>query len=235
MKKNKNYTWLVVGIITILAGILIPLFAFNQTTYYEVKKNEQTGNVSFYVSIVSKEEIKDIENATVVVEYSNNEEDKEYEVYSFKKTNEDNKFYYSFQIIETQNWKYADSISSVKIRTMDGVVEIEEKIGWGTKVPIMVFASLIGLFMVFVHFFNNNAKNRTNEIKEIIASSAYEQNSYEEIPEIVEEDNEEQTQEIVPEPQSQVEETKACDYCGTLSDANDKVCASCGAKFKKRN
>jgi flavin reductase (DIM6/NTAB) family NADH-FMN oxidoreductase RutF len=28
---------------------------------------------------------------------------------------------------------------------------------------------------------------------------------------------------------------KACDYCGTLSDANDKVCASCGAKFKKRD
>jgi len=47
MKKNKNYTWLVVGIITILAGILIPLFAFNQTTYYEVKKKLSTVFLQF--------------------------------------------------------------------------------------------------------------------------------------------------------------------------------------------
>lgn len=238
MKRSKNFTWLILGIITILVGILVPIFAFNQSVYYEVDKDTHAGNVTFYVTITSKEEIKDIQNAIVKISYDN-VDDKEYEVYYIKSGKSDDDYVYEFKLVETNDWVFVDEIESVKLRTLNGVVKIEEKAGWGTRIPIIVFACVIGGFMIFVNFFNNNSKNRTIELKEIIASSTY--NDY--LPEENEEDIEsvenvesktkEESKEDLAEPPV-VNETKTCDYCGTLSDINDKVCSSCGAKFKKK-
>ena len=234
MKRSKNYTWLVIGIIVILAGILVPIFAFNQSAFYEVKKDTHAGNITFFITVTSEDEIKDINNAIVEVSYDN-ADNKEFEVYYIKSVKVDDKYTYEFKLVETTNWVFADDIESVKLSTNKGIVEIEEKLGWGTRIPIIVFSCLIGAFMIFVNFFNNNSKNRTIELKEIIASS------YNEIPmqQTVESDlkeeevNNSETEEVKNEPQS--EQTKVCEYCGTLSDINEKVCESCGAKFKKLN
>ena len=230
MKKSRNYTWLVLGIITILVGILVPIFAFNQSVYYEVEKDTHAGNVTFYVKITSEDEIKDIQNAIVTLSYDNSE-DEEKEVYYVKNVKADDEYKYEFNIVVKENWVFVDEIESVKLRTINGTVEIEEKVDWGTRVPIMVFAVIIGAFMIFVNFFNNNSKNRTIELKEIIASSFGDYPMQETLePEIVEETSEE-TNKVEPKEEPQI---KACEYCGTLADINDKVCASCGAKFKKK-
>ena len=232
MKKSRNFTWLILGIITILLGILVPVFAFNQSVYYEVEKNTQPGNVTFFVTITSDEEIKDIQNAIVNLSYDNSE-DKEYEVYYVKNVKADDEFKYEFKVVETGDWVFVDEIESVKLRTINGVMEVEEKLGWETRVPIIIFACLIGSFMIFVNFFNNNSKNRTIELKEIIASTSY---SGYPMQEFIEKEAEEDvaTNEGEEKIEPQVEQTKACEYCGTLADVNDKVCASCGAKFKKQ-
>ena len=96
----------------------------------------------------------------------------------------------------------------------------------------------MGAFMIFVHFFNKNSKNRTDEIKEIIASSSYKDAENEESIEELEEQTQmptllEENNSVLEKNLQKIEQTKACEYCGTLADINDKVCASCGAKFKK--
>ena len=231
MKKSRNFTWLILGIITILLGILIPIFAFNQSVYYEVEKDTHAGNVTFYVTIISEDEIKDIQNAIVTLSYDNSE-DEEKEVYYVKNVKADDEYKYEFKIVETNDWVFVDEIESVKLRTINGIVEIEEKVGWNTRVPIIVFACLIGSFMIFVNFFNNNSKNRTIELKEIIASTSYGDYPMQEI--IEQEVKEDEKSNIEEKIEPQPEQTKACEYCGTLADVNDKVCASCGAKFKKK-
>lgn len=239
MKKSKNYTWLIFGIITILAGILIPLFAFNDTVTYEYSKDTQAGQVTFYVVVTSKNEIKDIQNTSAIVniEYEDGDTE-EYETYFIKQTSVDGEFKYEFKIVETDDWEEAKRIKSVKFKTIDGIMEINKKVDWSTKIPVMVFCCVVGVFMIFVNFFNNNSKNRKNELKEIIASTGYNgfntfeeiQNSENQSTEVSNKDVQEETEEVKEEKMS---ETKACDYCGTLADINDKVCASCGAKFKK--
>ena len=239
MKKNRNFTWLILGIITILIGILVPIFAFNQSVYYEFEKDTHAGNVTFYVTITSKEEIEKVHYATVNLGYENGE-DREYEVYYVKSGKSDNKFIYEFKLVETENWVFVDEIESIKLTTAKGEIVVNEKVGLGTRIPIAVFACIIGGFMIFVNFFNNSSKNRTIEIKEIIASSSYNNNNDEVLSENLNEENQEiqnNTTEIKEEsaqPENKIEQTKACEYCGTLADINDKVCASCGAKFKKK-
>ena len=240
MKKSRNFTWLILGVLTILLGILIPLFAFNNPVTYEYSKDAQSDQVTFYVVVISKDEIKDIQNtiAIVNIEYEDGDTE-EFETYSIKQSQVDSKYKYEFKIVETDDWEEAERIKSVKFRNIDGVMEIDKKVDWSTKVPVMVFCCVIGAFMIVVNFINNNSKNRTNELKEIIASSAYNGfNNYRQ-PEIIA--NQEETQELIDDVTEEmkkaaaenIEETKVCEYCGTLADINDKVCASCGAKFKK--
>ena len=230
MKKSRNHTWLILGIIIILVGILVPIFAFNQSRYYEVEKDTHAGNVTYYVTVTSEDEIKDIQYAIVELSYDN-AEDKEQEVYYVKNTKSGDKYKYEFKVVEVNDWVFVDEIESVKLRTTNGTIKIQEKIGWGARVPIIVFACIIGAFMIFVNFFNNNSKNRTAELKEIIASTAYrDYTNKETIEHEVEEETSAKNNNVEPQP----EQTKVCEYCGTLSDVDDKVCASCGAKFKKQ-
>lgn len=231
MRRSRNFTCLILGILTILLGILIPLFAFNYPVTYEYDKDAQSGQVTFYIAVTSKDEIKDIESAIVNIKYVDGDTE-EYETYAVKQSNVDKEFTYEFIIVETDDWEEANRIESVRFKTIDGVMEIDKKVDWSTKIPVMVFCCVIGAFMIVVNFINNNSKNRTNELKKIIASSAYNDfNSYEE-SEIVAEQVE--TQELLEGvKEERVNETKACEYCGSLSDINDKVCAYCGAKFKK--
>ena len=232
MKKSKNCTWLILGIITILLGILIPIFAFNSSISYEYSKDAQAGQVTFYVVVTSKEEIKDMQNASAIVniEYEDGDSE-EYEIYFIKQMFVDGKFKYEFKIVEKDDWEEARRIESVKFKTIDGIMKIDKKVDWSTKIPVMVFCCVVGAFMIFVNFFNNNSKNRKIELKEIIASTGYNQfNTFEEIQNAENQSTEEINKDVQEEKMS---ETKACDYCGTLADINDKVCASCGAKFKK--
>ena len=237
MKKSRNYTWLILGIITILLGVIVPLFAFNNPVTYEYSKDAQGGQVTFYVVVTSKDEIKDIESAIVNIKYDDGDIE-DYETYSVKKSKVDNEFKYEFIIVETDDWDEAERIEFVKLKTINGIMEIDKKVDWSTKIPVMVFCCVIGAFMIFVNFFNNNSKNRKVELKEIIASTGYNgfntfeeiQNSENQSAEVSNKDGQEETEEVKEEKMS---ETKACDYCGTLADINDKVCASCGAKFKK--
>jgi len=237
MKKSKNFTWLVLGILTILLGVLIPLFAFNDPVTYEYSKDAQAGQVTFYVVVTSKDEIKDIQNAIVNIEYEDGDTE-EYETYFIKQKSVDSEFKYEFKIVETDDWEEARRIESVKFKTINGIMEINKKVDWSTKIPVMVFCCVVGAFMIFVNFFNNNSKNRKIELKEIIASTGYNEfNTFEEIQSAENQSNEE---EIIKEVQDEVKEekvsaTKECAYCGTLADIDDKVCASCGAKFKKHD
>ena len=238
MKKTKNCTWLILGIITILLGILIPLFAFNSSISYEYEKDAQAGQVTFYVVVNSKDEIKDIQNAIVNILYEDGETE-EYETYFIKQSNVDGEYKYEFKIVETDDWEEAKRIESVKFRTIDGVMEIDKKVDWSTKIPVIVFCCVVGAFMIFVNFFNNNSKNRKMELKEIIASTGYNGfNTFEEIQNLDNQSLEEKIQNVQEEineevKEEKISETKACEYCGTLADINDRVCASCGAKFKK--
>ncbi len=229
MKRSKNFTWLILGVITIVLGLIIPFVVFNQSIYYEFEKDVNAGSTTFYVTITSNEELEKVHYAIINLEYTQGE-DREYEVYYVKSEKSDKNFIYEFKLVETDNWAYVDEIESIKLRTAKGEVEIDEKVGLGAKIPIAVFACVIGGFMIFVNFFNNNSKNRTIELKEIIASSAYGNNPeeiQEEIEHIEQTENEEKS-EI-----SSQNQTKECEYCGTLADVNEKVCSSCGAKFKK--
>ena len=234
MKKSKNYTWLILGIITILLGILIPLFAFNSSISYEYNKDAQAGQVTFYVVVTSKNEIKDIESAIVNIKYDDGDIEN-YETYSVKKLKVENEYKYEFIIVETDDWEEAERIESVKFKTIDGIMEIDKKFDWNTKIPLIVFCCVVGAFMIFVNFFNNNSKNRKIELKEIIAATAYNEfNTFEEIQNADNQSNEEEIKEVQEEvKEEKMSETKACEYCGSLSDVNSKECASCGAKFKK--
>ena len=231
MKRSKNFTWLILGVITIVIGLIIPFVAFNQTCYYEVEKDLHSSSVTFYVTITSNEEIKDIQNAILTLSYENSE-DKEREVYDDIELNKTEKgFVYEFKFVETKNADSVEDVEVVKLKTMNGVIKIDEKIGLKTKLPIAIFTCVIGAFMIFVNFFNNNSKNRTIELKEIIASTSY--NNYKEVQEEIEEENKKEEIKENIEQEPTIQETKVCEYCGTLSDINEKVCASCGAKFKK--
>jgi len=238
MKKSKNCTWLILGILTILLGIFVPLFAFNNPITYEYNKDTQASQVTFYVVVTSENEIKDIQNEIVNISYKDGDTE-EYETYFIRQSKVDDKFKYEFKIVETDDWEEAERIKSVKLRTIDGVIEIDKKVDWSTKIPVMVFCCVIGVFMIFVNFFNNSSKNRKMELKEIIAATGY--NGFNTFEEIQNAENQSNEEDIIKEVQKEIEEvqeekvpeTKECAYCGTLADINDKVCASCGAKFKK--
>ena len=234
MKKSRNFTWLILGIITIILGIVIPLFAFNRTVSYEYNKDAQAGQVSFYIVVTSKEQIKDVQNAIVNIKFEDGDTE-EYETYFIKQTYVDGKFKYEFKIVETDDWEEAQRIESVKLRTIDGVVEIDKSIDWETKIPLMIFSCVIGAFMIVVNFINNNSKDRANELKEILASSAYNDflaqseleastdhvDAQEVINEIKEELKEELKGEIKEE---KVEATKTCEYCDSpLVEFNIKI------------
>jgi len=239
MKKSRNFTWLVLGILTILLGIFVPLFAFNSPISYQYEKDAQAGQVTFYIVVTSNNEIKDVQNAIVNISYKDGDTE-EYEIYFIKQINLDGDYRYEFKIVETDDWEDAERIKSVKLRTIDGVIEIDKKVDWSTKIPVMIFCCVVGVFMIFVNFFNNSSKNRKMELKEIIASTGY--NGFNTFEEIQNAENQSSEEEIINELQEDVNEevkeektseTKACEYCGSLSDVNAKVCEYCGAKFKK--
>ena len=232
MKKSKNFTWLILGIITIILGILIPFVFMQQTTYFESEKNVRPGSATYNIKITSKKEIKDIESVVVKIECVDDEE-REFEVYSVKKDTDGNKYTYELQLVVTHNWNLVNDIEEIEVFYKNGSTSVSEKVGIGTKIPIAAFICIVGCFMIFVNFFNNNAKNRTIELKEIIAASTG--NGGIDISYSYESEDEKIPSEDFTDDVKQIEETKACEYCGTLSNKNETTCASCGAKFKKQD
>lgn len=232
MKRSRNYTWLVLGIITIILGILIPFVFMQQTMYFESEKIVRPGSATYNVTITSKEELENVRTAVVRVNCIN-DETREFEVYSIKSDKDGNKFIYEFQVNVTQDWHLVDEIDEIEIFYGEDSVLVFEKVGMGTKLPIAAFVCIIGGFMIFVNFFNNNAKNRTIELKEIIAASSM--NGNVDISYNYESEDEKYSSDDFAQEVKQVEETKACEYCGTLSNKNETTCSSCGAKFKKQD
>ena len=108
MKKSKNFTWLIIGIITIVLGVVIPLFAFNRSVAYEYSKDTQGGQVTFYIVVTSEKELKDIESAIVNIKYDDGDTE-EYETYFIKKSKVDKEFKYEFTIVEQDDWEEAKS------------------------------------------------------------------------------------------------------------------------------
>lgn len=232
MKRSKNYTWLILGIITIVLGVLIPFVFMQQSVYFETEKNVRPGSATYNIKLTSKDEIEDIQHVTIRVSCAD-DKDREFEVYSIKADKDDNKYIYEFQLIVTHDWNLMEEIEEIEVFNGDDSVVVSEKVGLSTKIPIAAFACVIGCFMIFVNFFNNNAKNRTIELKEIIASST--KNGDINIDYSYESEDEKFSSEDFKEETKQVEETKACEYCGSLANHNATVCDSCGAKFKKQD
>lgn len=232
MKKSRNHTWLILGIITIILGVLVPLVFMQQTMYFESEKNVQPGSATYNIKITSNKEIKDIEKVVVEIECVD-DEDREFEVYSVMADKDEKKYIYELQLVVTHNWNLVNEIEEVEVFYEGGSISISEKVDLGTKIPILLFICIVGGFMIFVNFFNNNAKNRTIELKEIIAASSG--NGGIDISYNYESEDEKVSSEDFSNDVKQIEETKACEYCGTLSNKNETTCASCGAKFKKQD
>ena len=230
MKRSRNYTWLILGVITIVLGILIPFVFMQQSMYFESEKNTRPGTTTYNIEITSKEEFNNFKNVVVRLN-SADDEIREFEVYYVKSDKVGSKYHYELQLVVTHDWHMVEDIEEIEVFYDNDSVLVFEKVGLGTKIPLALFAAIIGGFMIFVNFFNNNAKNRTIELKEIIASTSRGEDisigyNYESV-------DESYTNIETKEEKQPVEETKTCEYCGTLSNINDTVCSSCGAKFKK--
>lgn len=230
MKRSKNFTWLILGVITIVLGILIPFVFMQQSVYYEYKKDTRPGTTTYNIEITSKKELNSVKNVVVRIN-AMDDEIREYEVYYVKADKLGDNYFYELQCVVTHDWHMVDDIEEIEVFHGDDSVVVYEKVGLGAKIPIAAFACVIGAFMIFVNFFNNNAKNRTIELKEIIASSARGEGIN--IGYNYESEDENYTNIETKEETNQVEQTKTCEYCGTLANADEKICSSCGAKFKK--
>lgn len=231
MKRSKNYTWLVLGIIVIILGIVLPFVAMDQSAYYEYDENAGANTKTFNIKILSKDEIAQIKNIVVEFDCKDNETRKS-EVYYVKSYQEKNKYVYEFQVVINHDAEFIEEISEIEVATDSGSITISEKVGIGSKISIAFFICIVGGFMIFVNFFNNNSKNRVIEVKEII-SSGYENVGYKESTSTDYNEAERQLNSAEEAQQDVFNATKLCDYCGTISNADEKVCSSCGAKFKK--
>lgn len=211
MKKSKNYVWLVLGIITILIGLILPFVLMSQSAYFEsssVADNVDICKKTYNITIYSKEEMKDVDYVVITFKCKDRE-DREYEVNSVKTSKDGNKYVYSVVCV-TDNI-FVEDVDKIEVVAKSGVYIISEKVGFGTKISIAIFICVVGGFMIFVHFFNRGTKSRTAKLKEIISSSSNENSSLSAIDEIA---------------------PKICTYCGTIAEDNDKICSSCGAKLK---
>lgn len=224
MKKSRNYTWLVLGIITIILGLILPFVLMNQSMYYEcdcITDSQHTNNKTFTITIYSKEKISNIQNVVITFDCIDNEK-REQEVNFVTSSKEKGKYVYEVQCLTTHS--FIEEVDEIEVITNTGAITISEKIQTSTKISIAVFISIVGGFMIFVNFFNNNAKNRTIELKRMVSASNTNSTSLNHA-------NLSILQNLNSETQS-ANETKICAYCGTVAEEGDKVCSSCGARLK---
>lgn len=223
MKKSNNRVWLILGIIVIVLGVLIPFVFLNQSTYYDYNHTTHPGTETYEITITSKEKIKNIEHVSVELDLIQGGT-KGYEIYSITEEKTGNKYEYKCKLIVREDWVNVKEIDSLEIKTADDTFAVSKKLGLSTKIPVAVFICVVGGFMIFIHFFNNNSKNRVLEMKEIIMESA--RNTL-----WKNDEDADKEPEIVEQPQEEPK-AKVCEYCGSASDSDEKVCKYCGAKFK---
>jgi len=224
MKKSNNRVWLILGIIVIVFGVLIPFVFLNQSRYYDYNRTTHPGTETYEITITSKDKINDIQHVSVELSLIQGGT-KGYEIYSVTEEKTGNKYEYKCKLIVSDNWVNVKEIDTLEIKTAEDTFAVSEKIGLSTKIPVAVFICVVGGFMIFIHFFNNNSNNRAYEMKEIIMQSA--RNTLWKNEEVKSEELVSEPKEVKEEPQP-----KVCEYCGSASEHDAKSCQYCGAKFK---
>lgn len=228
MKKNKNYTWLVLGIITILIGIIVPVVFMSQSIYFESDKITGLGSDTYKVRIISKNEIDDIKD--IVVSFTCIDNDTvEYNAHTITHNKEKNKHIYEFQFVITDS--FVEDIDEIEIKTDDDSFVVTRKIEVSAKIAVSAFICIVGGFMIFVNFFNNNAKNRTIEVKELIGHSYNSAQTNNQIDEYDNLNNQADEYDNL----NKQEEQHFCEYCGSFIGSDENVCSACGAKIKRTN
>lgn len=219
MKKNKNYLWLTLGIITIVFGLVLPFTLMNQSVYFESEVVNTDVNRAYNITITSKKEISDLKS--IVIKFNCSDQyTRKYELYSFKSNKNKGKYIYEFQCVV--NDSLIDDVTEVEVYTDNDSFYVNEKLHASAKISISAFVCVIGGFMIFLQFYNTSTKNRAQEVKQLVGESAPNNNQPANIEDLFKEENQ------------NTSEIKKCEYCGTFAGPDEKVCSSCGAQLKNR-